>query len=428
MRQGGIYDHIGFGFHRYSTDMKWLVPHFEKMLYDQGTLVPAYLEAWQTTGDSFFATIAIETCSYLLAERRDPAGGFWSATDADSEGEEGKFFSWDMGQLVEALGESDATFAAELLGITASGNFEHGSSVATRSGDFSSARATDIRKRLYQKRSERIPPGNDDKILLAWNGLAIDALARAGRVLGEEHFTLAAESAANFLLAELHVEGKWFRSWRGGQPRNAAVLEDFSYFMRGLLSLFQATGDEKWLGEAKGIGNHILEIFRDEETGVLWDTDGSDTTVLHRLKSPWDGATPSANSVALDGFARLFAFTREPHWQEALEEGCRALLPLLDPNPRAFPSALQVLPFAIEEPAVAVVTAGENDTSLEAWRKSLHSPSARSALIVINTKGSPESDLELFKGRKALSGKATLYFCRGNTCEAPATDPTVTEK
>ena len=428
MAEGGIYDQLGGGFARYSTDEKWLIPHFEKMLYDQGTLVPAYLEAWQATGDAFFSDIAEETCSYLLRERRDPAGGFWSATDADSEGEEGKFFVWTPDQLEETLGKEDADFAAGLLGITPSGNFEHGTSAATRAGDFSDPRASSVRKRLYEARLKRIPPGNDDKILVAWNGLAIDALARAGRILGEEQFTAAAAEAATFLLEELREDGVWRRSWRGGQARNAAVLEDLAYLMGGFLSLFQATGHEPWLKEAGALGDKILETYGDRETGILWENDGFDATVLHRMKSPWDGATPSPNSVALNGFARLHAFTQEPRWREALEEGCRALLPLADPNPRGYPSALRVFPLAVEEPSVAVVVGGKDGESFEIWRTTLHSPSARPALVVMAPKGNPDSKLGIFKGRAPLDGKATLYFCRGSTCEAPATTPPDTEE
>jgi uncharacterized protein YyaL (SSP411 family) len=426
MALGGMYDQLAGGFARYSVDDRWLVPHFEKMLYDQGTLVPAHLEAWQRSGDAFFARIARETCDFLLREMRDPAGGFWSSTDADSEGEEGKFFAWDRVQLTAALGEEDGAFAARAYGVTEAGSFEHGRSVLTRWAPLDAeeaARLEDVRARLLAARAERVPPGTDDKVLTAWNGLVIGALAQAGRVLDEPRYTKAAAGAARFLLAELRVDGRWRRSWRAGAAQHAAVLEDHAYLCRGFLELFRATGEEAWLGEAADLAQRMLDEYRDADSGVFWNNDGRDPSVLHRLAAPWDGATPAPNAVALECLALLRALTHEPRWESAAARGYAALLPAARRSPEAFAATLRPLPLVLEEPAVAVVVGTGARESLAAWRAAWNQPDAPDALTVFRAAAAPQSEHPLFAARAASDGLATLYLCRGSVCERPRTDP-----
>lgn len=437
MAAGGMYDQIGGGFARYSVDKMWLIPHFEKMLYDQGTLIPAYLDAWRASGDEFFARIARECCDYLLREAQGAEGGFHASTDADSEGEEGKFFAWTPEQLVDVLGAERAEFARRYYAVTPKGTFEEGSSVlqAAMSAEEALGQARlkvadvaafveQVRADLYAARARRVPPGLDDKVVLGWNGLAVDALAMAGRMLDEPRYTEAAARCARFLLTNLRAkDGSWSRTWRGGVAKHRAVLEDHAYLLRGFLSLFQSTGEETWLREAETLGRVILTRFGDTATGVLWDTDGADASVLHRRKSPQDGAIPSANAMALECFAILHAFTQEAEWLAAARAGNAAALPLIERNPLGFLTSARALAAVVTEPSVAVVIGAGSDASLSAWRHALAGKNYAAALPVFRPAAAPDSALGIFTARTAHEGKATLYLCRGHTCEAPRTAP-----
>jgi len=437
MTEGGMYDRLAGGFSRYSVDGQWLIPHFEKMLYDQGTLIPAYLDAYRLSGDESYAKIVRQSCDYLLREMVDDAGGFHSSTDADSEGEEGKFFAWTPSMLQEVLGERDAKFAASMYGVTESGNFEHGLSVltdakppmiaATETGiplDQAEALAESVRERLYQARLKRIPPGTDDKILTAWNGLAIDALAMAGRRLKEPRYTAAAARAADFLLSEMKLEdGRLLRAWRHGKAQHAAVLEDYAYFINALLSLFMSTGDERWLLEAERLGDHMLEDFWDEASGIFFDTDGRDEKLLHRLQQPWDGATPAANAVALEALTVLHALTQKEKWRTPAQRGFAAVLKMASANPRSFASTLRPLAWAVKEPGVAVVIGSGDSASLNAWRTVLASSAYADVIPVLRPAADINSSIDLFAARGTIDGKPTLYLCEGQSCQLPRTEP-----
>ena len=437
MTEGGMYDRLGGGFARYSVDGQWLIPHFEKMLYDQGTLIPAYLDAYRLSGDEDYAKIVRQSCDYLLREMVDEEGGFHSSTDADSEGVEGKFFAWTPPQLVEVLGEERAAFAAALYGVTEAGNFEHGWSVLTdalppqiaarKAGlplEHAEALAEEVRAELYAARLLRIPPGTDDKVLTAWNGLAIDALAMAGRELDVPEYTAAAARAADFLLQNLRKEdGRLIRAWRKGKAQHAAVLEDYAYFLNGLLSLFMSTGEERWLATAEELGALMLEDFWDEESGVFFDTDGRDATLVQRLQQPWDGATPAANAVALQDLIILHAFTQDPKWSAPAQRGFGAVKQMAFANPRAFAATLRPFAWAVQEPGVAVVVGTGTEDVLTPWRTALASSAYADALPVLRVTADPESTLSLFTGRPPVDGKATLYFCEGQTCRLPLTEP-----
>ncbi|MBO45889.1 MAG: thioredoxin domain-containing protein [Planctomycetes bacterium] len=430
MADGGMFDQLGGGFARYSTDAKWLIPHFEKMLYDQGTLIPCYLEAWRQSGDYFFERIARENCDYLIREMQSPGGGLWSSTDADSEGEEGKFFVWTPQELIQVLGKEDGEWAASVFGVTKEGNFEHGKSALTLRGDEQkndSKRFQKIRAKLYSARSSRIPPATDDKILTAWNGLAIHALAQAGLLLGEDQYTQAAVAAGNFLLKELRSgeipNHYWSRSWRNGKAQHAAVLEDYAYLARAFLSLFQATGNEKWLLEAESLAAIMVKDFWNPKTAVFFDTDGNDETVFQRRSSPWDGAIPSPNGIALESLVILHAFTHEARWKEIADKGFAAVLQLMSRGPRGFSATTRSLWLAVEEPRVAVVVGTGDQKALSGWRNALHSPGTPGMLGVFSLEANPKSENPLFANREAMDGKATLYLCRGPICLPPSTSP-----
>lgn len=437
MAAGGIYDQLAGGFARYSTDEKWLIPHFEKMLYDQGCLLPAYLDAWRLTGDPYFAQVVRESCDYLLREMQDPGGAFWSSTDADSEGEEGKFFVWTPQELQQVLGSQKGRFASLYFGVTPLGNFEHGRSALHLAMDAQQAARdaglenedlnqvlAEIKTKLYETRSKRIPPGTDDKILVGWNGLVIDALAYAGRALGEPRYLQAAERAADFLLNHMvREDGGMWRSWRKGKAAHRAVLEDHAYFMRALLSLFQSSGEERWLLAAEQQASWLLENFWDEEEALFWDTDGQDPYLRHRRKSPTDGATPSANGVALEALLHLSWFSGEDRWGQMAERSLEHLLPLFERAPRAFSTTMRVLLQAAEEPAVALLIGNGEATSLEKWRQAVYAPKAPWVLPVFKLEAEPESEIGLFRYRVAGEGQSTLYLCRGKTCLEPSIKP-----
>ena len=443
MASGGMYDRLGGGFARYSVDGQWLIPHFEKMLYDQGTLIPAYLEAWQLSGDDYYAEIARQSCDYLLREMQAPGGGFYSSTDADSEGEEGKFFAWTPAELEEVLGVDRAKFAAALYGVTQEGNFEHGTSalraamapadavqaVGSAAADLNlttenaSAFAEDIRADLYAARLLRIPPATDDKILTAWNGLAMDALAQAGRILGDERYTAAAAQAADFLLGNLRSEeGRWLRAWREDKAQHAGVLEDHAYLCRAFLSLFQSTGETRWLTAASDLADRMLADFWNEANGIFFDTDGRDLLLLHRLQQPWDGAIPAPNAVAVECLLKLHALTQEDKWLQPGRRGCKALYPMMQKNPLGFSTSLRLYRMAVVEPAVAVVIGTGTAESLEGWRKTLSTAAYFDALPVLKASAAAESEFGLFRARPPVDGKATLYYCEGQSCQLPRTD------
>jgi len=436
MAKGGVYDQIGGGFHRYATDAAWHVPHFEKMLYDQGTLVPAYLEAWRQTGDPFFARIVRETCDYLLREMRDPGGAFWSATDADSEGVEGKFFVWTPKQIREVLGPERGHFAALVLGATPHGNFEGGTTVLyrARTPEQAAKEASlkdadpdrlfeELRAQLLAARAKRVPPATDDKIIAGWNGLAISALSMAGRMLDEPRYTAAAAQAADFLVTHLAGEDGWKRTWRKGQSRGGAVLEDYAYLCRGFLDLLQSTGEERWLAEAEKAAGILVRDFWDPQSGVFWNTDGKDGTVLKRMQAPWDGATPAPNAVALESLVRLYAFTGDARWQKIADAGFAAAFALATRSPQAFSATLRPLWWAVQEPRVAVVLGTGSRESLSGWRKALYAPHVPALFCVFRPQAAPQSPAGLFTDRPEHDGKATLYLCEGTHCLPPSTEP-----
>ena len=437
MAAGGMYDRLAGGFARYSVDAQWLIPHFEKMLYDQGTLLPAYLEAYSLSEDPAFRTIAVQTADYLLREMTSPDGAIFSATDADSEGVEGKFFVWTPSQLEEVLGPERGKFAAALYGVTETGNFEHGQSVLTAAMtpkaaasevglplEGAAAMAEDVRRALYEARLKRVPPLLDDKVLTAWNGLAIDALAMAGRRLNDDRYTDAAERAADFVIRELQLEDRrMLRAYREGKAQHAAVLQDYAYLLKGLLSLFQSTGNERWLDEADILATAMIHDFWDAETGIFWDTDGRDPHLLQRLKQPWDGATPAPNAVALESLLILHALTQQDAFRDIGMRGFAAVKEMAFRNPQSFAATLRPFRWAVQEPAVAVVLGTGTSESLEDWRIALSAPTHVDTLPVFRFDPDTGSDVPLLNGRGTLDGKPTMYFCEGQTCRLPVTEP-----
>ncbi|MBP9805068.1 MAG: thioredoxin domain-containing protein [Candidatus Accumulibacter sp.] len=443
MAAGGLYDQLGGGFHRYSTDAEWLVPHFEKMLYDNALLVLAYAETFQLTGRADFARVARETCDYVLREMTDPAGGFYSATDADSEGEEGRFFVWSEAEIRRELDELEGLDGLDGLDGLASldttrqflvhydvrpaGNWQ-GSSILNvpKPDEAAWAALAGARARLYEVRARRVPPLRDDKILTAWNGLMISALAVAGRLLEQARYVAAAARAADFVLAQLRgPDGGLRRSCMDGQAGHPAFLDDHAFLAAGLIDLYETTFDARYLREALALAEATELLFADPAGGWFMSSDEQETLIA-REKPAYDGAEPSGTSVALMNALRLGLFTGDEHWRQVAERGLRAHAEVLGERPVAMTEALLAVDFLADTPREIVIVwpdgAAAAAAPLLAVLRENYLPARALA-------GGPESAIEVLaetipfvRGKVALGGSPTAYVCRHGRCELPVTD------
>jgi uncharacterized protein len=432
MARGGIYDQLGGGFARYSVDALWLVPHFEKMLYDNAQLSRVYLHAYQITGNPFFRRIAEEIYDYILREMTSPEGGFYSATDADSEGEEGKFFVWSMREIREILGASLAEIAIEYYGMTERGNFEghnilyvpnDDEIVARRLGisvDELRANLAVIKDKLYAARTQRIHPGLDDKILTSWNGLMLASLAEAARVLDREDYRGAAVRAGEFLTSSLLRDGnRLYRTHKNGQSKLNGYLEDYAALIDALLELYQTTFDEKWFTTARALADYALEHFPAPEGG-FFDTSDEHEALVVRPRSVQDNAIPSGNGKMFQVLIRLTAYTGDSRYDEAARRGLRLLTNAVRQYPQAFgesAGAMELLVSGVKE--VAVV----GDPGLETTRQLLdvifkpYRPNTITALAKANVAG--EHLIPLLSYRAMRSNQPTVYVCQNFMCKLP---------
>lgn len=413
MAGGGLYDQIGGGFARYSTDERWLVPHFEKMLYDNALLVPAYLEAFQATGDALYERIARETLDYVLREMTSPEGGFYSSTDADSEGEEGKFFVWTPQQIEAVLGQERGEKFCAFYDITAAGNWEGKSIPNTADPRAFTDEVKKAREEVYAARQKRVAPGRDEKILTAWNGMMIAAFAAGHRVLGEPRYLEAAVKAAEFLWkSHRKPDGRLLRTSRDGKAHLDAYLEDYAWLGEGLLEAYEAGGPDELLTRAKELGERIRAEFADPEGGAFYDTGTSHEELLVRHRSGTDGATPAGNAVAAGLLARLSYHFDQKEWREQALGALSAFSHDMRRMPSAFCRSLSVVDLCAGGPVELVFTAGSglDELAREAGR---HYVPNR---VVAWSRG--PSELPLLKG-KTPGAKAQLFVCRGSVCMAP---------
>jgi uncharacterized protein YyaL (SSP411 family) len=432
MADGGIYDQVGGGFHRYSTDKIWLTPHFEKMLYDNALLAPVYLHAWQLTDETRYRRIAEETLDYVLREMTDPSGAFYSTQDADSEGEEGKFYVWTQQELHDLLGD-DAPLALAYWGVTDSGNFEGKNilHVAKPLDDVAVAlgRSTDeartslelARKTLYGARSRRIWPGKDDKALAAWNGWMLRAFAEAGRLLDREDYRAVANSNADFVTRELLVDGRLRRAWRNGQTKVDAYLEDYASLANAFLSLYETTGDASRFAFARDLGEAMIARFWDEPTGAFFDTASDAEALIGRPRDLTDNATPSGTSLACEALLRLTALTGELRYREYAARILVPLAPAMEQHPSSFGHLLCALDDLIGpyyEVAIVSEMANPATQALVAAVNSRYLP--RTAFAV----GAPgQAGVPLLEGRMLVDSQAAAYVCQGFVCQRPVTAP-----
>jgi uncharacterized protein len=413
MARGGIHDQLAGGFARYSVDAGWVVPHFEKMLYDNAQLVGLYARWGTALGDR----VATGVADWMLAELRTPQGGFASALDADSEGEEGRFYVWTAGQLTDVLGEDDGRWATELFEVT--GTFERGTSTLQLPHDpHDWDRFDDVRRRLLAARAQRVRPERDDKVVAAWNGLAIGGLVDAGRLLGREEYVDAA-LAAGELLADVHlVDGRLRRVSRDGRVGlPAGVLEDHGAVAHGFLALCGATGDDRWLARALDLLDVALTHFRADDGG-FYDTPADGERLVARPRDPGDNASPSGTSATIHALLAAHALTGDGRWRDAADEALAGVSELARRAPRFAGWSLAAAQALVDEaPEIAVVgPAGDDRDDLE--RQARRWPGA----FVVVSDG-PRDDIGLLAGRGPVDGAAAAYVCRGNVCDRPVVAP-----
>ena len=423
MARGGMYDQVGGGFHRYSVDPHWLVPHFEKMLYDNAQLASLYLSGWLAFGDPQCRRVSEETLDYLLREMADPAGGFYSATDADSEGHEGKFFVWSAEELREVLGPDDAEYAARYWSVDRGPNFE-GKSILYVGGEPDPERIAPIRARLYAARERRVHPGRDDKVLAAWNGLACRAFAEAGRALGRADYVAAAAKNAEFVLTAMRSGGRLLRTWKAGRAKLKGYLEDYAMVAAALVALYEATLDRRWLDEARGLAEELLRLFWDEKLEGFYDTGVDHERLIVRPRNLFDNAVPCGSSVAIETLFRLAILTGESRYESAALKALRPMADLMTRYASGFGRFLCALDFHLGpgvEIALVSPPGGDGLAPLAAEVFGRYLPNRVVAGMVAGDPKGAEG-IPLLQNREAVGGEATAYVCRNYACELPVTD------
>ncbi len=436
MATGGLYDQLGGGFHRYSVDAVWLVPHFEKMLYDNALLVPVYLHAYQVTGDEFYCHIVTETLDWATREMVDPAGGFYSTLDADSEGHEGKFYVWTLDEMTVLLGGDDARLVAAYYDVTARGNFEGVNilhvgellaAVAERVGvELSVVQAALDRARpvLFAARARRVHPGRDEKVLTAWNGLMLRAFAEAATLLDRADYRATAERAADFALATLRRDGLLLRTYKDGQSKLNGYLEDYAFLADGLLALYEATFDPRWLTGARALAETMVAQFWDDADGGFFDTGRDHEALIARPKSVFDNAIPAGNSVAIEVLQRLAVIYDDTGYAEKADRVLRGLWETMTRYPTGFGRNLCALDFALATPQEVALVGALDAPDTAALLRVLRRRFRPNTVIALRQPGTAEDDQPaLLRARDQIDGHATAYVCERYACQLPVTTP-----
>ena len=426
MANGGIYDQLGGGFHRYSVDAVWLVPHFEKMLYDNAQLSRLYLHLFQVTGDEFFKRIAIQILEYVKREMLGPEGGFYSTQDADSEGEEGKFFVWTPDEIERILGQKDAQVFNFFYDVSEEGNFEGKNILNVQFTIEAAAKALKIsvqdieaildrsREKLFAQRENRIKPHRDEKILTAWNGLMLAAFAEAAAIFASDDYLNIAMRNADFLLSELRRDGRLLRTWKDGRAKLAAYIEDYANLADGLFELYQASGERKYLDDARSLAETMIEQFWDKESGGFFFTANDHEELIIRNKDITDNATPSGNSVAADLLLKLSKVTGDEKYERYSTKVLAIAAGQAKRYPQGFGRALSVMEFALQPTKEIVLVEDNGEMARELWN--LYLPNK----VVAHGNGK-DNDLPLLDGRTPVDGKPTAYVCENMLCNRPVT-------
>jgi uncharacterized protein YyaL (SSP411 family) len=437
MARGGIYDQLGGGFARYSTDSKWLVPHFEKMLYDNALLSRLYLHAYQLTGEAFYRRIVEETLDYVRREMVGPEGGFYSTQDADSEGEEGKFFVWTPDEIAAVLGAEDARVVNAYYDVTEHGNFEHKNVLSVPRPVERVAQDLQMtpeavlvvieqaRPKLFAARETRTHPGTDTKILTGWNGLMLRSFAEAGRVLDRADYREPAEANARIDLRTLMHDGRLFRTYKDGQAKISGFLEDYAFYAAGLLALYEATFDAQWFTAARDLAGQTLAHFADAEGGGFFDTPDDGEALIHRPKDLLESALPSGNSVAADVLQRLALYTAEDAYRAAAEQTLVAAGALLAQYPSGVGEMLCALDFYLSSPQEIAIIGDPAAADTQALLKPIYG-SYRPYQVVAAAAPADQAAIAaipLLADRPQRNGQATAYVCRNYACRQPVTTP-----
>jgi uncharacterized protein YyaL (SSP411 family) len=446
MRQGGIFDHIGWGFHRYSTDQQWLVPHFEKMLYDQAILLIAYTEAWQLTDNELFKKTASEIFTYLTRKMQDENGGFYSAEDADSEGEEGKFYVWSVSEMRDLLPTAEAELAIEIFNFTEEGNYAD-EATGQRTGkniphltkpleELAEEREMDeqqladslesIRTKLLDARQERVHPLLDDKILTDWNGLIIAALAKAGRAFQNGNYIKQAENCWDFITSTLMDEnGSLKHRYRNGDVAIDAHADDYAFLIWAAIELYQTTFKSDYLGKAVALNRQFIEHFWDKEDSGFYFTSESAEELLGRKKEIYDGAMPSSNSVAIMNLLRLGRITGNSDWEQMADEAQKRFAKDIKKAPTGFGAALQSIDFATRKSKEIIIAGKRDNADTQKMLQLLQDRFLPNAVVLLSN----PNDQKIRQLAPYLSdydmqdGRATAYVCQNYSCELPTTSP-----
>ncbi|MEY7998745.1 thioredoxin domain-containing protein [Clostridium sp. Mt-5] len=434
MQKGGIYDHIGYGFSRYSVDRKWLVPHFEKMLYDNALLTIAYVEAFQITGNKKYSETAEDILTYILRDMTSKEGGFYSSEDADSEGEEGKFYIWSMKEIKEVLGEENGDKFCHYFNVTPSGNFD-GKNILNLinspipEGDVQFIKS--CRKKLFSHRESRVHPHKDDKILTSWNGLMIAAMSIAGRVLNNKKYTMAAKNAADFIFKKLiGKKGRLLARYRKGESSLSGYLDDYAFLIWGLIELYESTYNPEYLEKALDLNEDLFKFFWDEKNGGFFLYGNDSEQLIIRPKEIYDGALPSGNSAAALNLLRLSHLTTSYEFEDKIRQLFKNFADEVNGFPMAYSFLLCGLLFSKHPTRQIIVSVGDNTED------------TKKAVAIINKKYNPFSISLLYshlnenlvniipsiKDYLAIRGKTTVYICENFTCQKPITDINLLEK
>jgi len=441
MAYGGIYDQIGGGFHRYSTDPYWLVPHFEKMLYDNALLARLFLHTYLITGRALYRRVVEETLDYVLREMTDPSGGFYSAQDADSEGVEGKFFVWSPGEINAVMGDTDGEVFAGYYGVTAGGNFEGKNILNIRQNPEEFAETKGLTadqlgdiinrgsKALLEVREQRIHPMRDDKVLASWNGLMLRSFAEAAAALGRPDYLAVAIKNAGFLVGSMKSDGRLLRTYRDGQAKLLGYLEDYSFVIDGLLALYEATFDLRWLEEAVTLADSMIELFWDEGIGGFYDTGSDHETLVVRPRDVFDNAQPCGGSVASDVLLRLAVFTGKSDYSAKAAVPLRSLHQAMSQSPGGTGHWLSALDFYVSPPKEIAVIGPRDDPATQALLDTVfHRFLPNKVVMGVDpplspTVGNSGSDIPLLAGRGMVGGLPSAYVCQNYACQLPVTDP-----
>ena len=448
MRRGGIYDQLAGGFHRYSVDREWLVPHFEKMLYDNSLLVPAYLDAYRITGKALYRETARDTLDYLVREMQDPAGGFWSTTDADSEGVEGKYFIWSKAEVDRLLGDQSPLFCA-VYGVTEHGNWHEMPKQTVLSLKLTDVEAAEkfkltqtevnqslraSRMKLLAVRGKRVPPGTDDKVLAAWNGMVIAALAQGYQVLGEPRYLAAAQRAAVFMLTKMQRKsgqgqpgsGRLFRTWRKGEPKLGAYLEDYGFLADGLLHLFEADFDPRWLAGAKRCLDVVQKRFLDPKDGNFFFTANDHETLIARSKSAQESSIPSGTAMAIAAFARAGLLLADQKFVDVARRALEANHAYLERYPSAVVTMLPSVDLLLNDPREVVIAGAPKAGPTKAFLAALRQRFPSNFVVTVVHDGNRTALTKLVpahEGKSPVDGKPAAYVCKFGVCAAPVTAP-----